>query len=133
MLLSQAIADLGVRPDTLTDDEKARLDEDGYLQLDGILEPDQLQTITRTFLELLEVRHTFKDTYDDPLKNGDKLTLANLQNKDPCFDVCFSHPRVCPQLWRVAGVGWGGWRDPRGGIPERLGWFGGRRGGYNRA
>ena len=109
MLLSQAIADLGVRPDTLTDDERARLDEDGYLQLDGILEPDQLQTITRTFLQLLEVRHTFKDTYDDPLKNGDKLTLANLQNKDPCFDVCFSHPRVRAPCF---GVGWG---DPRAG------------------
>jgi hypothetical protein len=38
--MQEALEDLGVRPDTLTQHEKDQLDHDGFLPLGGILKPD---------------------------------------------------------------------------------------------
>lgn len=104
MKLSEALTDLGVTDTTLTAAEKQQLDEDGYLPLPGLLSPAQLAEVKATFMELLDRRHTFRDTYDTsgPDKS-DRLTLANLQNKSAVFDVCFTHPRVVAAVARVLG------------------------------
>jgi ectoine hydroxylase-related dioxygenase (phytanoyl-CoA dioxygenase family) len=102
MQLSAALGALGVDDSaTLTDAERSSLDDDGLLVLPSLLRPDQLDRIRGTFLELLAVRHTFADTYDDPDGSGNRLTLANLQNKSDVFDVCFSHPKVVAAVSRV--------------------------------
>ena len=101
MKLSAALSSLGATRHTLTETERSHLDEKGFLVLRGLLSGTQLAEITRTFFQLLEVRHTFADTYDDPEGNGDRLTLANLQNKSDVFDVCFSHPKVVAAVSHV--------------------------------
>ncbi len=42
MTLPEALEALGVRPDTLSPDEKAHLDREGYLPLPGILDGQQI-------------------------------------------------------------------------------------------
>lgn len=101
MKLSAALSSLGVHSGTLTNVERSNLDDDGFLVLPGLLSQTQLDQIRTTFFALLDIRHTFADTYDDPDGNGDRLTLANLQNKSEVFDVCFSHPKVLAAVSHV--------------------------------
>ena len=50
----EALYALGVRDDTLTQAERARLDTDGFLPLPGILTPQQVTAITDRLAALLE-------------------------------------------------------------------------------
>jgi hypothetical protein len=99
MRLGEALEELGVTPATLSAAEREQLDVDGFLPLPGLLDPAELAVVRRAFLELLEVRHSFSDTYDE----GGQ-TLANLQNKAKVFDVCFSHPKVVAAVAHVSSI-----------------------------
>jgi ectoine hydroxylase-related dioxygenase (phytanoyl-CoA dioxygenase family) len=94
-----ALRELGVAGGTLTEDEKARLDADGFLPLPGILTTTQLAIIRRRLHEI-------------SAEEGDKAglevhqeagtdRLADLVNKDPIFDVCFTQPRVLAAIAHV--------------------------------
>lgn len=99
MNIEQALAALGVTDQTLAAEEKAFLEQNGYLPLYNILSPDQIKTITARLAELaaeegdkagLEV-HQEKGT----------LRLANLVNKGEIFEICYTHPRVLAAISQV--------------------------------
>lgn len=52
MTIPEALDALGVRPDTLTSDEKSQLDRDGYLSLFGILSPAQVESLNAVLARL---------------------------------------------------------------------------------
>ena len=54
MNMEAALHALGVRDDTLTEAERARLDTDGFLPLPGILTPQQIAAITSQLAALLD-------------------------------------------------------------------------------
>ena len=49
-----ALKDLGVRPDTLTQPEKDQLDQDGFLPLSDVLTPDHLGSLRERTEALLQ-------------------------------------------------------------------------------
>ncbi|WPP50381.1 phytanoyl-CoA dioxygenase family protein [Catalinimonas niigatensis] len=91
---------LGVRPDTLSNDEKHFLDENGYLSLGKLLSDNQLQQIRETIAHLLEQEgeragfELFDSKYIRHPKEEGAERLADLVNKDPTFELFFTHPRV---------------------------------------
>lgn len=101
MNITDALQVLGVRDDTLSREEKRRLDEDGYLTLSNMLSEDEVRAFANRLDEFLEEEgdqagievHQEKGT----------ARLANLVNKDPMFEICFTHPRLLAAMVHVLG------------------------------
>lgn len=93
MQIAEAMYRLGIREDTLTDEEKHRLDFDGFLPLHGILTSAQISEMRAEMERLFELEQT-----GTPANPGD---CGQLQNKSSAFDVCVSHPRVLAAVWHV--------------------------------
>ena len=91
MQMSDALSELGVRPDTLTDADRASLDRDGYFIVPGVLPTEQAAAMATRLDEIAAAEgeaagkdfHTEKGT----------TRLGTLINKDPMFDITFLHPR----------------------------------------
>ena len=101
MTITEALSALGVREDTLTDAEKEQLDRDGFLPLPGVLSAEQVDALrwrTRE-LSLQEGADAGKEVHQEA--GTDRL--SDLVNKDPLFDVCFTHPRVLAAIAHVLG------------------------------
>lgn len=101
MTVSEALYDLGVRDDTLTDEEKAQLDRDGYLPLPNILDPEHIAALNARLAELLaeEGDNAGKEVHQEA--GTDRL--SDLVNKSPLFDVCYTNPRLLAGIAHVLG------------------------------
>lgn len=99
MTTQEALRALGAREDTLTREEKERLDRDGFLPLPGILTPEQV-TAMGTRLDELSAREG-DDAGKEVHQEAGTDRLSDLVNKDPLFDVCFTHPRVLAAVAHV--------------------------------
>jgi ectoine hydroxylase-related dioxygenase (phytanoyl-CoA dioxygenase family) len=96
-----ALRELGVTAGVLTAAERARLDEDGFLPLPGILSPAQLQVIRDRLAELSAAEGDQAGIEVHQEEGTDRL--ADLVNKDPVFEVCFTSPRVLAAVRHVLG------------------------------
>ncbi len=99
MDIKEALYELGVRDDTLTAEEKAQLDRDGYLPLAGILSPELVAKIAARLDELSVIEGEKAGLEVHQEAGTDRL--ANLSNKDPLFDIAFTHPRVLAAMYHV--------------------------------
>jgi ectoine hydroxylase-related dioxygenase (phytanoyl-CoA dioxygenase family) len=99
--IGTALRELGVSPDHPSAAEKAQLDADGFLPLPGILSAGQLETIRRRLAELTAAEGQHAGTEVHQEEGTDRL--ADLVNKDPVFDVCFTCPRVLAAIAYVLG------------------------------
>ena len=97
--MEQALADLGVTSDLLTEDERKFLDEQGYLIIRDVLSPDQVQAFTARLDELtkLEGEDAGKEVHQE--EGTDRL--SNLIDKDPMFEVCITHPKLLAAIAHV--------------------------------
>jgi len=101
MTMEDALLELGVRNDTLTPDEIAFLDQNGYLPLPNILTPEQVAGLKKRYDELVEEEgsEAGKEVHQEEGTNR----LADLVNKDEQFEVCFTHPKVLAAIKHVLG------------------------------
>ena len=97
----KALEELGVTDKTLSEDERFRLDHDGFLPLPRILDPELVGKIAARLDELhhLEGSEAGKEVHQEA--GTDRL--SDLVNKDPMFEVCFTHPRVLAAISHVLG------------------------------
>jgi ectoine hydroxylase-related dioxygenase (phytanoyl-CoA dioxygenase family) len=96
-----ALRELGVTAGQLTAAQRAQLDEDGYLPLPGILTASQLQIIRQRLAELSAAEGDQAGLEVHQEQGTDRL--ADLVNKDPVFEVCFTCPRVLAAVAHVLG------------------------------
>jgi ectoine hydroxylase-related dioxygenase (phytanoyl-CoA dioxygenase family) len=96
-----ALRELGVSAGLLTAAERARLDEDGFVPLPGILSAEQLQVIRQRLAELSAAEGARAGLEVHQEEGTDRL--ADLVNKDPVFEVCFTCPRVLAAIAHVLG------------------------------
>jgi ectoine hydroxylase-related dioxygenase (phytanoyl-CoA dioxygenase family) len=101
MDMATALRELGVTDDVLTPAEKDRLDRDGFLPLAGILTAEEVSAINKRLAELTAAEGDRAGLEVHQEKGTDRL--ADLVNKDPMFEVCFSHPRVLAAMKHVLG------------------------------
>jgi len=107
--MEQALEALGVHDAVLSADEIAFLDTHGYLPLGGILTRAEVDAFNARLAELLmeegpeagselrtsgNIRHRAEQGVD---------RLSDLVNKDPLFEICFTHPRVLAAVGHVIG------------------------------
>lgn len=100
---------LGVSADLLSEEEKAFLDAKGYLVLGNILSPGQVKAINQKLAELLASEgeragaELAESKYIRHPKEAGADRLADLVNKDPLFDIFYTHPRVLAGVAQVLG------------------------------
>lgn len=99
MQTSDALAQLGVVDDTLTRDEKDALDRDGFLVLPGILTQAQVAAFGARLDALVASEGDQAGLEVHQEAGTDRL--ADLVNKDPLFEICFTHPRVLAGIAHV--------------------------------
>ena len=99
MDIQTALHALGVREDTLSAEERRSLDEDGYLPLPGIMTPAQVRAFRARLQELEEEEG--EDAGKEVHQEAGAARLANLVNKDPIFDLCWTHPKVLAAMSHV--------------------------------
>ncbi len=101
MTVAEALYELGVREDTLSAEERNRLDLDGFLPLPNILSAERVELFNARLDELLaaEGEGVGKEVHQETGTNR----LSDLVNKDPMFDICFTHPRVLAGISHVLG------------------------------
>ena len=99
MNVPQALTALGVTEHTLTQEEKDKLDRDGYLPLANILSAEQIAHIIKRTDELIAIEGEAagKEVHQEAGTNR----LSDLVNKDPIFEICFTHPRVLAAMSHV--------------------------------
>lgn len=97
----RALRELGVAAGLLTAAEHARLDADGFLALPGILPEEQLQVIRQRLAGLSAAEGDRAGLEVHQEEGTDRL--ADLVNKDPVFEVCFTSPRVLAAVAHVLG------------------------------
>ena len=86
MTFQEVLYALGVRENTLSDEEKFRLDQDGFLPFPNLI-PAELVARMRSEMEVLFAL----ESTGEP---GMPKECTNMQNKSSAFDVCFTHPRL---------------------------------------
>lgn len=103
------LADLGVKPETLTKEEKDFLDKNGYLNLGKLLTDEQLVAIQNRIQELMNVEgeEAGAELMDSPYirhpKEEGADRLADLVNKGEVFDIFYTEPRVLAAVAHVLG------------------------------
>ncbi|MDE0041425.1 MAG: phytanoyl-CoA dioxygenase family protein [Candidatus Poribacteria bacterium] len=102
MNIEDALQSFGVRDDTLSGEEKRRLDEDGFLLLSNMLSDVQVRAFANRLDELLEAEGD-RAGIEVHQEEG-TARLANLVDKDPMFETCFTHPRLLAAMVHVLGT-----------------------------
>ncbi len=97
--VTDALENLGVRPDTLTTHEGDQLDRDGFLPLSGILTSGQLGRLRTRVDELMQAEGDQAGLEFRQEPGTERL--SDLVNKGAEFDVCFTHPRVLAGIAQV--------------------------------
>jgi len=101
MTTLEALSELGVSEDTLSEDEKAYLDKNGYLPLEGLLSEAEADGLRQRFDELVEVEG--EDAGKEVHQEAGTYRLSNLIDKDERFWICISHPKVLAAMHHVLG------------------------------
>ena len=96
MNMDAVLHNLGVRDDTLSEDEKRFsedekrfLDEKGYLPLPDLMTPEQIASLGARLEELIRIEG--EDAGKEVNQEAGTKRLSDLINKDPMFDLCY-HP-----------------------------------------
>ncbi|MPZ95201.1 MAG: phytanoyl-CoA dioxygenase [Propionibacteriales bacterium] len=101
LTLRSALAQLGVTGTTLTDDQAARLDSDGYLFLVGLVGAERLVAMQDRIAEL-QAAEGAAAGHEGGRQQGAAM-LADLVNKGEIFESTFTEPPVLAAAHRVVG------------------------------
>ena len=105
----ETLSELNVRHDTLSQNEKDFLDQNGYLNLGRLLSDEQVQKINDRIHSLMneEGDNAGSELLDSPYirhpKEAGADRLADLVNKGEEFDIFYTHPRVLAAMVHVLG------------------------------
>jgi ectoine hydroxylase-related dioxygenase (phytanoyl-CoA dioxygenase family) len=101
MDMTTALRQLGATEDVLDADTRKRLDEDGFAPLPGILANTQVDAFRTRLAKLSAAEGDAAGREVHQEAGTDRL--SDLVNKDPIFDVCFTHPKVLAAIAHVLG------------------------------
>jgi ectoine hydroxylase-related dioxygenase (phytanoyl-CoA dioxygenase family) len=90
--IDNALAELGVTADTLTDAERRALDDDGYVILPGVIDAEWLDAMRDRYEYLMEKEGASagKEVHQE---KGTRR-LSDLANKGEVFDSVYTNPRL---------------------------------------
>jgi ectoine hydroxylase-related dioxygenase (phytanoyl-CoA dioxygenase family) len=101
MDITTALRELGAGEGTLSEDECATLDRDGFLAIPGVLTADHLEGL-RTRLDELVATEGARAGSEFGQEVG-TTRFSDLINKGEVFDICYTHPKVLAAVAHVLG------------------------------
>lgn len=101
MDMESALSQLGATGELLDPKTKAQLDNDGFAPLYGILSAERVAAFGTRLAELSVIEGSRAGAEVHQEAGTDRL--SDLVNKDPMFDVCFTHPVVLAAIRHVLG------------------------------
>jgi ectoine hydroxylase-related dioxygenase (phytanoyl-CoA dioxygenase family) len=101
MDMTSALTALGVTASSIDDQTRERLDRDGYVPLEGVLSGHVLDVMRKRLAELLAEEGDRAGLEVHQEAGTDRL--ADLVNKDPVFEICFTDPRLLACVAHVLG------------------------------
>ena len=101
MDMASALAGLGVTASSIDDEARERLDRDGYVPLAGVLSGPLLAVMRKRLAGLLAAEGDQAGLEVHQEAGTDRL--ADLVNKDPVFEICFTDPRLLACVAHVLG------------------------------
>jgi ectoine hydroxylase-related dioxygenase (phytanoyl-CoA dioxygenase family) len=101
MDMASALAGLGVTASSIDDETRERLDRDGYAPLVGVLSEPLLAAMRKRLAELVAAEGERAGLEVHQEAGADRL--ADLVNKDPVFEICFTDPRLLACVAHVLG------------------------------
>ena len=101
LTIADALRELGVTEDTLTPDEKAQLDRDGFLHLHDVLSAAQVEALRQRQAELLDDEGDAAGKEVHQEAGTDRL--SDLINKGSVYHVVLTTPRVLAGIAHVLG------------------------------
>ena len=101
MNIIEALDALSAREQLLTDENKAELDDKGYMLLPGVIGNEWLETLRGRFEDLCETEGTAAGLETE--QESGTRRLADLVNKGPAFDGIYTHPKVQAAVHHVIG------------------------------
>ncbi len=99
MTIAEALHDLGVRSDSLSEQEKQQLDGDGYLPIPGVLSAERIEIICARQHELLDAEGDLAGAEVHREAGTDRL--SDLINKGDVYHIVISHPKVLAAIAHV--------------------------------
>jgi len=99
MDMQSALSTFGVTDATLSDEEIQQLDQRGYLPLPAVMSPEEVSAIRERVQELMAEEGDEAGSEFSTERGA--VRLANLVDKDPLFEICFTHPRVLAAMNHV--------------------------------
>lgn len=102
MDMESALYALGVRENTLESQEIRLLDKNGFVILPEVLTRSQVKSFADRLAELAQMEG--EDAGKEVHQEVGTLRLANLINKDPRFDICYTHPSVLAAVKHILGI-----------------------------
>ncbi len=101
MDINRVLYEFGVRDDTLSDDDIASLDRNGFVRIENALTPEQVEIQRRRVDELIELEGEAAGLEVHKEEGADRL--GDLVNKDGVFDICFTHPKLLASIRHIVG------------------------------
>ncbi len=99
--METALAELGVTEASLDPGTREQLDRDGYAPLPGVLSAEHVEQVRIRLAELLAAEGDQAGIEVHQEAGADRL--ADLVNKGPMFEPCFTDPRVLACINHVLG------------------------------
>lgn len=99
--LRRSLEGLGASPALLTEEQEQQLDEQGFIILPDLIAGEEVGALARRFDEL--IAEEGDEAGIEVHQEAGTARLANLVNKGPVFDVCWSHPRLLAAVAHVYG------------------------------
>ena len=97
--LQTALSTFGVTDTTLNAGEIKQLDDKGFLPLPNLLSTGQVTATRQRITEITAVEG--EGAGKEFRQEAGSERLSNLIDKDPIFDICFTHPRVLAAMNHV--------------------------------
>lgn len=99
--IQEALEDLGANLSLLTEEEKRKIDEDGFVIFHDLIEPEWLEQLRDAFEELSE-KEGFAAGKEVHKEQGVRR-LSDLMNKGEVFDLVYTHPKILAAAYYVLG------------------------------
>src|SRR5690606_6771481 len=101
MNIQEALTQIGFTDDILTKEEKAELDQNGYIVFENIIDPIWLEELRYLFERNLEKEG--KDAGKEVHQEKGARRLADLVNKGAAFTQIYTHPKILAAVYHVIG------------------------------
>jgi ectoine hydroxylase-related dioxygenase (phytanoyl-CoA dioxygenase family) len=99
--IEEALQQLGVTENTLSEAEKQSLDRQGYVLLPGMIDPQWLARLRQVYEELMAKEGPLAGI--EVHQEAGTRRLSDLVNKGEVFDRIYTHPKVLAAVYHILG------------------------------